>query len=301
MIEPPPKDTSLYILTGPTASGKTQAALAWAERHGAEIISCDAFLVYQGMDIGTAKPSKEELRSVPHHLINCLSIQERFSVQDYIQRVQALLPTIFERGKKALVAGGSAFYLKSFFAPVSHSQEADPAIRQRVATILEKQGKEGLLKALYTLNPEGLGKLDLANPRRLTRALERCLLSGKTLLELAEDFAQARSPFASFDKRLRILCLPQSELKSNIIQRVDSMFQQGLIDEVKALASRGLRENPLASKAIGYKEVLQWLEQGENTPLESLKDLIIQNTARLAKKQQTWIRQFFSRLSVETF
>lgn len=298
MIDP---DTSLYILTGPTASGKTQAALAWAEAYGAEIISCDAFLVYQGMDIGTAKPSKEELSRVPHHLVDCLSLKEGFSVHAYMERVQRLLPLIFQRRKKALIVGGSAFYLKSFFVPVIDTQKEDPLIREQVATLLRQKGKEGVLQELYARNPGGLCSLDVSNPRRLTRALESCMVSGKTLLELREDFSKARSPFESFQKRLRILTPPPEQLRYNIAQRVESMFQQGLIEEVKALCSLGLQENPIASQAIGYKEVLQWLSQGEASSLENLKSLIVQNTARLAKKQNTWIRQFFSRLPVAGF
>lgn len=295
------QDTNLYILTGPTASGKTHIALNWAEEHGAEIISCDAFLVYRGMDIGTAKPSKEDLKRVPHHLVDCLSLNEQFSVQAYIERVQALLPSIFKRGNKVLITGGSAFYVKSFFAPVSDMQKEDPAVRQKVATILEYQGIEGVLNELYARNPKGLGTLDIANPRRLTRALERCMHSGKTLLELAEDFLKVESPFEAFNKKLRILRPMPEQLKSNIIHRVDAMFNQGLLDEVKALTSLGLSENPIASQAIGYKEVLQWLSEGEVASLETLKNLIIHNTFRLAKKQNTWIRQFFSRLSVPQF
>ncbi len=298
MTEP---DTSLYILTGPTASGKTQAALDWAEKHGAEIISCDAFLVYRGMDIGTAKPSKEELARVPHHLVDCLSLNEHFNVQAYIERVQALLPSIFDRGNKALITGGSAFYVKSFFAPVSAMQKEDPAVRQKVAAILENKGIDGVLSELYARNPKGLGTLDIANSRRLTRALERCMLSGQTLLELAEDFSRALSPFEALNKKLRILTPLPEQLQSNIVQRVETMFQKGLLDEVKALSALGLRENPIASQAIGYKEVLQWLSEGEVSSLASLKSLIIKNTSRLAKKQYTWIRQFFSRLSVPEF
>lgn len=295
-------DTSLYILTGPTASGKTQMALEWAEREGAEIISCDAFLVYQGMDIGTAKPSKAELLRVPHHLVNCLSLKESFTVQDYISRVQAIIPEIFKRGNKVLIVGGSAFYLKSFFMPVTDVIAGNEALRKTIQDTLEREGLEAILSQLYALNPQGLGQLDVANPRRVSRALERCMLSGKSLLELWEDFAKIPSPFAVFEKKLRILC-PQPELlKQHIAQRVESMFEQGLVDEVRGLMHKGLLENPTASQAIGYKEVLAWIQAGEaSQDYDSLKSAIIQNTCRLAKKQNTWIRQFFKPLKVSSF
>lgn len=295
-------DRSLYILTGPTASGKTQMALEWAEQEGAEIISCDAFLVYRGMDIGTAKPTPEELLRVPHHLVNCLLLSESFTVQDYIDRVQALIPEIINRGKKVLIVGGSAFYLKSFFAPVTDSLVPSLALRQAIQERLAMNGLEGLLQELSTLNPQGLGSLDVANPRRVSRALERCILSGKSLLELHEAFAKAPGSFASFNKKLRILSPSPETLKPRIVHRVEGMFANGLIDEVKHLARRGLLDNPTASQAIGYREVLSWMQAGEpREGYSSLKESIIRNTCRLAKKQNTWLRQFFKALEVSHF
>ncbi|MGH7943440.1 MAG: tRNA (adenosine(37)-N6)-dimethylallyltransferase, partial [Opitutaceae bacterium] len=177
--------TALHVLTGPTAVGKTEWALRWAERNAAEIVSCDSLLFYRGMDIGTAKPSPAERARVPHHLIDICSLTERMDVTEYVARARAAVAEIRARGRTVLVAGGSGFYLKAFFAPVADDVEVSPAIREQVAPLPLSVA----LEKLRAMNPSGLGTLDTANPRRVTRALERCLASGRQLAELAEDFA----------------------------------------------------------------------------------------------------------------
>lgn len=278
----------LHILTGPTAVGKTELALRWAEENDAEIVSCDSLLFYRGLDIGTAKPSQEELARVPHHLIDIREVHEPMDVTCYVALARAAVAEIVRRGRRVLVTGGSGFYLKSFLAPVADEVDVGPEIRREVQGHFEREGREGLVRRLLELNPTGLGSLDTANPRRLTRALERCLASGRTLKELAEAFARQPDAFAEFEKRVVRLSREPAELRRRIEARVDAMLQAGLIEEVDRATRAGLEQNPSASRAIGYRETLAHL-RGELSR-EQLRDTIVQDTQALVKKQRTWFR-----------
>lgn len=276
------------MLTGPTASGKTARALDWAERHGAEIVSCDSLLFYRGMDIGTAKPTREELARVPHHLIDMVEPRERYDVQRYVAAARAAVEGILQRNRRVLVVGGSGFYLRSFFAPMSDGIEVDPALRAELETRLTAQGVPALVAELRALNPDGIGSLDTQNPRRVVRALERCRASGRTLAELAAALAAKPSEFAAFEVQLTRLDCPAETLEERIVARVRAMLAAGLIDEVRRLAAAGLRENESAARAIGYREVLDFLDGKK--PLVALEGEIVRNTRALVRKQRTWFR-----------
>lgn len=278
----------IHVLTGPTASGKTARALDWAERRGAEIVSCDSLLVYRGMDIGTAKPAREELARVPHHLIDLVEPRERYDVQRYVAAAGAAVEAIGRRGRPVLVVGGSGFYLRSFFAPMSDEIEIEPALREELDARLAGEGLAVLVAELRTLNPEGLGTLDTQNPRRVLRALERCRATGRQLVELAAAFRAKPSAFADYEVKLvRLDCAPE-ELEARIVARVRTMLTAGLVDEVRRLDQVGLRENPSAAGAIGYREVLALLDGKK--PLAALEGEIVRNTRALVKKQRTWFR-----------
>ena len=278
----------LHVLTGPTASGKTARALDWAERHGAEIVSCDSLLVYRGMDIGTAKPTAAELARVPHHLIDVVNPRERYDVQRYVAAARAAVGDILGRGRPVLVVGGSGFYLRSFFAPMSDEIEVAPELRAELEARLAGDGLEGLVTELRGLNPDGLGSLDTQNPRRVVRALERCRATGQPLKELVAAFRAKPSAFADFEIRLAVLDCAPDELEKRIVARVRAMLAAGLVDEVRRLDAAGLRENPSAAGAIGYREVLALLD-GQK-PLAALEGEIVRNTRALVKKQRTWFR-----------
>jgi tRNA dimethylallyltransferase len=274
----------LHVLTGPTAVGKTEWALRWAERHGAEIISCDSLLFYRGMDIGTAKPTAAERARVPHHLIDVCALTERMDVTRYVALARRSVDEIIGRGHAVLIVGGSGFYLKSFFAPVADEVAVPPAVRAEVAALSLPEA----VRRLGGLNPAGLGTLDTANPRRVMRALERCLASGRTMAELAREFAAQPSAFAGFSLALTRLEGDPRELDARIQRRVGQMVADGLVDEVRGLRAAGLEQNPSAAKAIGYREVIALLD---GTVAESaLVATIADNTSALVKKQRTWFR-----------
>ncbi len=278
----------IHVLTGCTAVGKTGLALRWAEARGAEIISCDSLLFYRGMDLGTAKPTREERARVRHHLIDVCDVRDQMNISYYITHARQALEGIFARGRAVLVTGGSGFYLKAFLAPVADEVDVDDAVRARVNGKLEREGLPALVAELQKLNPAGLGTLDTRNPRRVTRALERCLVTGRTLAELKGDFAAAPSAFADCEVKLTELTREKDELDRRIDARVREMLRAGLVDEVRRLVPLGLKDNPSAARAIGYRETIDFLEGRLTEP--ELAPAIVKNTRALVKKQRTWFK-----------
>ena len=278
----------LHILTGPTAVGKTEWALRWAEGHEAEIVSCDPLLFYRGMDIGTAKPTPADCARVPHHLLDLLDVTDPMDVTRYVAAARAACADIHARGRRVLVTGGSGFYLGAFFRPVADDVTISPDVRAVVAAQLAREGLPALVADLRRLNPEGLGALDVHNPRRVTRALERCLAAHRTLAELAAAFARQPAPFAGWTVRLARLDRPRAELEARIEARVRAMLAGGLVEEVRRLLEAGLKQNPSAARAIGYRESIAFLEG--RVQAEDLAALIARNTRALVRKQLTWFR-----------
>ena len=274
----------LHVLTGPTAVGKTEWALRWAEARGAEIVSCDSLLFYRGMDLGTAKPTAAERARVPHHLIDLCAVTERLDITDYVAAARRAIAEIATRGRAILVTGGSGFYLKSFFGPVADDLEIAPALRAEVAALPLPEA----VARLAALNPAGLGALDVANPRRVARALERCIASGRTVAELAAEFAALPGAFADWHVELTRLEREPGDLDRRIELRVAAMLRDGLVDEVRTMRAAGLEHNPSASAAIGYREVLAMLDG--RLPEAALAAEIAKNTRGLVKKQRTWFR-----------
>jgi tRNA dimethylallyltransferase len=283
-----PNEKILHVLTGPTAAGKTELALRWAEANDAEIVSCDSLLFYRGMDIGTAKPAAGELARVPHHLVDVCDVTDRMDVTRYVAMARAAVDDIIARRRRVLVTGGSGFYLKAFFAPVADDVSVPAELRAEIREKYERDGLAALVAELRALNPGGLGPLDAANPRRVVRALERCRASGRTLVGLAADFARKPGPFA--DYRVRLTCLDRdaAELKQRAEARVGALQRAGLIEEVGSLRAAGLERTPSAAGSIGYRETIAMLDG--RLPQAELAAEISKNTRALIKKQRTWFR-----------
>jgi len=279
-----PAAPAIYVLTGCTAVGKTELALQWAESSEAEIVSCDSLLFYRGMDIGTAKPTRDELARVPHHLIDLCEPSQSMDIARYLTLAKGVVADITARGKPVLVTGGSGFYLKAFIGPVVDAVQVSAELRARVAGLAMSEA----LAELRQLNPDGLGALDVANPRRVTRALERCLASGRTMAALLEEFLKQPSPFADYEVRLVELAREPTELATRIMTRVRAMLEQGLVKEVEHLLTAGLINNPSGANAIGYREVRAML--AGDLPAEAVAEEITKNTRALVKKQRTWFR-----------
>lgn len=280
----------MHILTGYTAVGKTSLSLDWAQENNAEIVSCDSLLFYRGMDIGTAKPTSEEMATVPHHMIDIRAVNNQYSISEYLYRVREIITSIHDRGRPVLVVGGSGFYLNTFFGPAVDELELESEALSHIREQFENQPLEDSVAALRSLNPEGLGRLDTANPRRVLKAWLRCVAAGKPMLKLREEFESQSGVFDGCDKYLYVLERSREDLEGRVRLRVDTMIHAGLIEEVKELLGQGILDNASAKNAIGYREVIACL--GGDADFENLAEVIAQNTRRLLKKQRTWFKKF---------
>jgi len=281
-------ERAIHVLTGCTAVGKTELALRWAETGGAEIVSCDSLLFYRGADLGTAKPTQAEQARVPHHLIDICDLTERMDVTQYVAKARTAIDEILRRGRRVLVTGGSGFYLKSFFAPVADEVAVPAELREGLRHRLAVEGLAALVAELRRLNPAGLGALDVQNPRRVLRALERCRASGRTLAALQADFDAQPAPFADCTVKLCELVREPADLDQRIAQRAAAMLAAGLVAEVRGLLAQGLKQNGSVAQAIGYRETIDFLEG--RLPEPELAGTIERNTRALVKKQRTWFK-----------
>jgi tRNA dimethylallyltransferase len=279
---------ALWVLTGCTAVGKTALSIRLAQKLSAEILSCDSLNFYREMQIGTAKPSPEERLKVPHHGLDLCGIDEIYDVDRYQRYALDVIKNVQNRGCPVLIVGGSGFYLKSFYRAVTDNIVVPEAVQNRVSECFHREGLPGIVKKLLKISPQ-TGTLDLRNPRRVMRALSRCLASGKNVLELQELFQVKGSLFQTWSKRTCLLERHSENLQNRVIKRIDHMIQEGLIEEVCQLQAQGLCADNPAGKAIGYRETLHWLQEPKRDILE-LKANILRNTLRLIHKQRTWFR-----------
>lgn len=296
-------DRRLFLLAGPSAVGKTALSLSWAESLGAEILSCDAFCVYQGMDIGTAKPTKQEQARVPHHGLDLAPVRERFSVGRYAAYARDAAEVIAARGKPVLVVGGSGFYLRSFFAPVTDELLIPPEVRAEVEELEVREGLEGLIAALRT-EVGSVGEIDWRNPRRVANALMRARVGGGDLRTQQARLAGQRDPFAGWQRECVVLTRQLEDLRARVAARTQAMLRAGLVDEVRALWDAGLGENSSAARAVGYRETLAYLTARGELPPEAgqfgkeaaarseaeLAEQVTRHTNQLIRKQRTWFR-----------
>jgi tRNA dimethylallyltransferase len=282
---------AIHVLTGPTAVGKTETALLWAEQHDAEIISCDSVCVYRGMDIGSAKPTAEDQHRIRHHGIDLVEPSERYSVSQYVEMARAAITRAHGHGKRILVTGGSGFYLASFFGPVTDELAIPQAITDEVRT-LQRQGLASLVLRLREIEGNPLPDwLDIQNPIRVAKALERRLASGRSLDSLREEFLTRRGPFADHPVTFELLERPDGELKARISSRTEIMLREGIIEESERLLALNLDPELTSSRAVGYRAVMDWLEGGKRVAMSGLAERINLDTWALVRKQRKWFRR----------
>lgn len=273
-------------VVGPTATGKTDAALALAERIGGEIINADSMQVYTGMDIGTAKPSAAERERVPFHLLDLSTPDAQVTVAEWKRRAEAAISDIISRGKRPILCGGTGMYLRALLENWSLAETpADAGVRAELQRELETVGAAALHEQLRDIDPDSAARLHPNDGMRITRALEVFRVSGRTISALqAEDkAAHTRRPAPVFG-----LDLPRAALNERIERRVDGMMAAGLIAEVKSLLELGYNQTHGPMRSLGYKEIIEWL--GGALDRDAAVALIKQNTRRYAKRQQTWFR-----------
>lgn len=275
----------VLVLVGPTASGKTALSLTLARRLGGEILSADSRQLYRRMDIGTAKPLPEELAVAPHHGIDLCEPDAFFSAGAYAQYGRKVVHEIAVRGKVPIVVGGSGLYVQALVDGVFEGGYRDELLREHLRAECRRLGAAKMVEWLARTDPQAAARIHLNDEKRLLRALEVQLLSGKPISQLQEEETEP----SGFDARFFGLNWPRPALYDRINGRVDQMMAAGLLDEVKGLRDAGydLRHNALDS--VGYKELLAALD-GQST-LDEAVELIKRNTRRFAKRQMTWFKR----------
>lgn len=273
------------VVCGPTASGKTVLAVHLAEVFGGEIIGADSMQIYKGMDIATAKPTKEELRGVPHHLIDFLEPEEPFSVADYVETARKKVNEIHKKGKLPIIAGGTGLYINALMDNIEFPEvKANQVFRFEMQNLAEEKGGAFILKLLNEQDPETASMLHENNIKRIIRALEVKHVTGRTIAELKAESRLNPSPY---EPLMLAIDFPRNVLYERIDKRVDEMLSQGLLEEAKRFYAE---HNPqTAAQAIGYKELLPFLngEAALSDCIEKLK----KSTRNYAKRQITWFKK----------
>ena len=275
-----------WVLTGPTASGKTALSIRLAKEHDCEIVCMDSMQIYKRMNIGTAKPTMEEMAGIPHHMLDVAEPDENFSVARYQEMAEECIADIHARGKRALLVGGTGLYLRALRQPMAMGDvSGDDDIRAELEAIAAQEGgKQRIHAMLEAVDPDTAARLHLNDVRRVVRALEVYRLTGVPFSMQTKIQTDSR-----FSYRVASLTMDRALLYSRIEKRVDIMVEQGLVEEVRGLLDSGVPADCQAMKAIGYKEIVPYL-RGEAT-WEETDYLLKLNTRHYAKRQLTWMRR----------
>ncbi len=283
-----PSIPKALALMGPTASGKTAAAIRLCRELDGEVISVDSGLVYRGMDIGTAKPSVDERQGVPHHLLDILDPAEAFSTGQFRARALELIREIAGRGRVPVLAGGTMLYFNALFNGLADLPEADPEIRRQIDEKARHVGWQRMHQILAEVDPKAAARIHPNDPQRIQRALEVYRVSGVPISSLCEQAAQAPPP-VDF---IRLVLAPSSRelLHQRIAQRFQGMLEGGLVEEVERLYRRGdLDESMPSIRAVGYRQVWSYLNGQVEYPVMMQRGIIA--TRQFAKRQYTWLRR----------
>lgn len=277
----------VIALVGPTGVGKTKLSLDLARYTNSEIISCDSMQIYRGMDIGTAKASKEEMSAVTHHLIDIKDPDESYSVYDYVTDAKKALGHIFEKGKNALIVGGTGLYVDSLIKDTDFAKAgSDDKIRDELNKYLDKNGTLALHRILEDIDPESAEAIHENNTKRVIRAIEYYRITGERISDHNKISAMQKSPY---DHIYIGLTREREELYDRIDKRVELMLEQGLKDEVFALWKRGCDLSYTSMQALGYKEIIHYIE-GRCTFDEAIR-ILKRDSRRYAKRQLTWFKR----------
>ena len=277
----------IICIAGPTASGKTALAVQLAKELNGEVVSCDSMQVYKGMDIGTAKPTREEMAGIPHHMLSVAEPWEDFSVSRYCEMAAPIVDDIVARGKTAIIAGGTGLYMDSLIKGNDFAPFPATGMREKLEQQADKEGMEAMLSLLASLDPDAAARLHLADRKRIIRALEVYYETGETITQHNRKTQEIPPRYQPV--WLGLDFADRSELYRRIDLRVEIMLRDGLVDEIRSLLARGIPAKCTAMQAIGYKEFVSALEG--NGTLEEAAAQVQQSSRRYAKRQLTWFRR----------
>ena len=277
----------VIVICGPTASGKTRLGIELAKKIDGEIVSCDSMQIYKDMTIGTAKPTEEERSEAVHHLVDFVLPSERYSVAEYRKDAENTIEQIIEKNKKPIIVGGTGLYLNSLVYGIDYPNiVTDLNYRQELEEKVNKEGLESLYKEATKIDSKAIEKISPNDKKRILRILEIYHSTGKTKTEIEAD---SRKNGPKFDYKIFVLNMDREKLYDRINRRVDLMIENGLIEEVKTLLEK-YKEFPTAMQGLGYKEVVEYLEN--KTTKDEMIDKIKQETRRYAKRQITWFKSY---------
>jgi len=276
----------IIVVAGPTAVGKTKYAIEAAKAFNGEVVSCDSMQLYKYMDIGSAKPTKDELAQVPHHLVDFVEPKDAFSVAEYQKLAKEAISQIFEKGKTPVIAGGTGLYLNSILYDMDFSNaEANEELRKELEREASEFGPEFLHDKLKSLDEKAAERIHPNNVKKVIRAIEGAMAGDKI-----RDFKNCTQKCKDYDRILIGLTRDREELYDRINLRVDLLVEEGLFDEVEGLLKSGLTEDDIAMKGIGYKEIIGYFNSQYSK--EEAIELTKKNTRHLAKRQITWFKRY---------
>ena len=276
----------VIIICGPTASGKTSLSIELAKAINGEIISCDSMQIYKEMDIGTAKPTVEEMQGIKNYLIDFVSPDERYSVADFKRDSKAAIKEILLKGKVPIIVGGTGLYVDSLIYEIEYPNiELDEKYRQELEKRVKKEGLQSLYEEAKKIDPEAVEKISCNDKKRIIRILEIYKQTGKNK---TEQERLSRLEEVKYDYKVFALNMDREILYERINQRVDKMINDGLVEEVKYIKQK-YDKYPTAMQALGYKEVVEYLDNIIN--YDEMIEKIKQETRRYAKRQLTWFRK----------
>jgi tRNA dimethylallyltransferase len=276
----------VVAILGPTATGKSALALTIAERYDGEIINCDSTAVYRGFDIGTDKIALADRRGIPHHLIDIVDPIEEYTAAQYARDAAAIIRDVCARGRLPILAGGTGFYFRALTRGLFPGPGRHAALRQRLESIAERRGVTFLHRMLRKIDPESARRIQPRDLKRLVRALEVFLLTGRPL---TAHFADTASPIADLDVLAVGLRLPAAQISERVTRRVDEQFARGLLDEIRTMLDRGIPEHARPFGGLVYRQALEHLHGVRDEA--ATRALIAQENRRYARRQLIWFRK----------
>jgi len=280
------EEKNLIIILGPTGVGKSAATLKLAKVFNGEIINCDSMQVYKGFDIGTDKLPIEKRENIHHHLIDILSPEKQFTAADFVQKALSAIESIHKKKKLPFITGGTGLYLKALLDGLFPEGKKDPAIRQKLEQEVKEKGLKYLREKLEKIDPSYARKIGKNDKIRIIRALE---VFNTTKKSLSEHFKNTKSYVTDFHIIRIGLKLERQELYKHIEDRVDRMFERGIVKEVQSLIKKGVKEKSPPFRALGYKQILEY--QKGKISLEQAVSLTKRETRHYAKRQMTWFKK----------
>lgn len=276
----------IFCVVGPTASGKTAYAIKLAKEYGGEVVSCDSMQIYKYMNIGTAKPDADEIQAVPHHMIDFADPAENYSVADFVKDARKCIDDILRRNKVPVLCGGTGLYVDSIINQIEFAEEVrDDSYREELKALADRDGVLAVHDILKEKDPKAAKEIHPNNLKRVIRALE--IIKNTGLSKTEADKTARKEPL--YDAVIYGLRMDRENLYSRINQRVDIMMEKGLLGEVKALLELGIPKDSTAMQAIGYKELVEYLDG--RCSMEEAVDKIKQESRRYAKRQITWFKR----------